>query len=428
MNDTEPSSAVGEAVNLSAARVASAQEASSVEPSSSGTLRRLLKTVRAAQPVSRADLARRLGVNRSTVTDVVKPLLAAGVVRETSLPTSNAVGRPPIGLSLDAEEEILVGVNVGVRRSQVGIMRTDGRVLGGESFDTSTDPAQTLRDIRAHVERLLAGEPARTLSLVGVSVPGPTDAARRRLLYAPHLGWSDVDVAGALGFPALRGGGGEVPVVVENDATAAAMYEATRRLRDVGDGHWSDFVLVRAGTGIGVGMVRGGEVYRGAGVGGNLVGEFGHMTIAAGGRQCVCGNRGCWERYASASSAIKLYQGERAQTTGAPAPRFIEIVRRAEAGERRALTTLEQTGEYLGIGIGNVIGGLGVARVVVSGRVVHGWRFMQDALRDALGRTMVGRLADWAVVAGEPTGAGLGGALEVAIDQHLTNTMSKLTA
>jgi glucokinase len=218
-------------------------------------------------------------------------------------------------------------------------------------------------------------------------------------------------------------------VVVENDATAAAVYEARRRLRESTDSGWNDFVLVRAGTGIGVGLVRGGEVYRGTGAGGGLAGEFGHMTIVAGGKPCACGNRGCWERYASATSAAALYTGDR-QTIGSfsSVPSFVEVVARAEAGERRAQATLEGVGEYLGIGIANVISGLGVARVVVSGRIVYGWKYLEGSLRQAVRRTMAGRLARWSVEAGEARGAGFGGALEVAVEQYLTKLAAQSKA
>lgn len=387
------------------------------------TARSLLKIVRAAQPISRADLARRLGVNRSTVTEIVKPLLASDILREGNPAQSGLgrTGRPPIGLSLRGERTFFIGVSLGARRTQVGAATTDGRILADEPFDTPAEQSAALHHIRLQIERLRASLPERKLSMIAVSVPGPTDSERTKLLYAAHLGWRDVQIASALNFQERMEshmGVYDVPVIVENDALAAATYEARRRLRDCTDGTWNDFVLVRAGTGIGVGLVLGGEVYRGTRVGGGLAGEFGHMTIVAGGKLCVCGNRGCWERYASASSAASLYTGDRPQKH-LTAPRFLEIASRAEAGERRAQATLENIGEHLGIGIGNVIGGVGIARVVVSGRIVHGWRFIEAPLREAVSRTMAGRLAPWSVHPGEPTGAGLGGAIEVAIEQYL---------
>ena len=388
------------------------------------TTRTMLRIVRAAQPISRVDLARRLEVNRSTVSEIVKPLIASGVLCEAGPQgAARRPGRPPIGLSLRSDRSLFIGVNIGVRRTQVGAVTTDGQLLDEGSFDTSSDPNSTLAQINSSVERLRNAMPERSLICIGASVPGPTDAGRKELLFAPQLGWRDVPVADALSIRDERpahDSNSRVPVIVENDATAAAMYEARRRLRDFNPRRRNDFVLVRAGTGIGVGLVLGGEVYRGTGTDCGLLGEFGHMTIVAGGKRCACGNRGCWEVYASAASAVSLYVGEWASARGRTPPRFVEIVARAEAGEARARSTLERVGEYLGIGISNVITGLGVSQVVVSGRVVHGWKFVQKSLQDAVARTMAGRLSHWSVEPGQPSGAGLGGALEVAIEHYLT--------
>ncbi len=383
----------------------------------------LLRIVRAAQPISRIELARRLELNRSTITEIVRPLISSGVLCEVPVVYGEGrVGRPPIGLSLTSETSFFIGANIGVRRSQVGAAAANGELLREESFDTPMQPAETLNLIRSNVEKLRARLPERALTAIGLSVPGPTDAERKRLLLAPHLGWRDVSVAEALnvvGRQAAPSAWGTVPVLVENDANAAAMYEARRRLRQESDKGRSDFILVRAGTGIGVGLVLRGSVYRGTGTDRGLLGEFGHMTIVAGGKPCVCGNRGCWERYASASSASALYAGDRVQLRGEKPPRFVEIVARAEGGELRARSTLERIGDYLGIGISNVISGLGVSRVIVSGRIVLGWKFLKDPLCEAVAHTMAGRLTNWSVEAGEPTGAGLGGALEVAFEQYL---------
>ena len=398
--------------------------------SSAKAARMLLRLLRAVQPISRAELARRLGCNRSTVTDVFKPLIAAGRVREESLASSSAVartqGRPALGLSFSSEREFFIGVNIGVRRSQVGLSTLNGEILAEEEFDTPDDQSSALSQVRGIIEQLCARVPERELKVIGVSVPGPTDAGRSRLLYAPHLGWRDVDVADKLRIDSnsANNGASVIPVIVENDATAAAMYEARLRLRDANENLLNDFVLVRSGTGIGVGLVLGGEVYRGTGTGKGIAGEFGHMTIVAGGKPCACGNRGCWEMYASASAASSLYTGDRVQLGGHRAPRYVEIVERAEAGEIRAQRTLERIGEYLGVGIGNLIIGLGMPHVIVSGRIVYGWKFLKERLHEAVGQSMAGKLPGWRVEPGEPTGAGLGGALEVAAEELLTNGFS----
>src|SRR2546421_11684803 len=152
----------------------------------------LLRLLRAAQPASRAELARRLGVNRSTVTDTFKPLIASGVVREEALqPTPGAarvLGRPASALSFNSDRDFFVGVNLGVRRTQVGLATPGGGLLAEEDFDTPEKPADALTLVRATAGRLRARADGRRLRVLGVSVPGPPDAGRGRVLYAPHLG------------------------------------------------------------------------------------------------------------------------------------------------------------------------------------------------------------------------------------------------
>jgi predicted NBD/HSP70 family sugar kinase len=116
--------------------------------------------------------------------------------------------------------------------------------------------------------------------------------------------------------------------------------------------------------------------------------------------------------------------GDRVQMGSHKAPRYVDIVAKAESGEMRAQRTLERVGEYLGIGIGNVITGLGVPHVILSGRVVYGWRFIERSLKEAIGHSMARKLAGWSVEPGEPTGAGLGGALEVAAEEFLAKQFS----
>ncbi len=372
----------------------------------------LLRLIRAAQPITRTEIAARLGVDKSTVTENVKSLIDARILREEILETEGH-GRRPRVLSF-TDGAYFIGVNLGVRRSQVGLTTLKGEISDEDDFETPADVKTALRIARERVERLAAANSDRTLRVIGVSVPGMTDSLRRNLIYAPNLDWRSVDIAKAL---SIRD---EVNVVVENDSTAAAMYEARMKIRNSQDGLMSNFILVRSGTGIGVGLVIGGEVYRGSGLGRGIAGEFGHMTIVAGGKQCVCGNRGCWEKYASAASAAWLYLGDRPLRRSETLPRFVDIVTRAENGEIRARKTLEKIGDYLGIGIANVIMGMGIPRVIISGRLVYGWQFIKDPLHEAIERSIIGKIDGWSVEAGSPAGAAIGGALEVAVEEYLS--------
>jgi predicted NBD/HSP70 family sugar kinase len=378
----------------------------------------LLKLIRAAQPITRTEIASRLDIDKSTVTDNIKPLIASGILREETL-ESKGQGRHPRVLSFNQTKDYFIGLNLGVRHSQVGLTTLKDSDFEEDDFVTPADAETALSIARKKIENLIEKNADRNLKVIGVSVPGLPDAERRKLLYAPNLNWENIDIARALQVNK------DVKIVVENDATAAAMYEARVRIRTSGDdGLLSNFILVRSGTGIGVGLVIGSEVYRGTGISRGIAGEFGHMTIVAGGKPCVCGNRGCWEKYASAASAASLFTGDRPLRPGQTMPRFVEIVSKAENGDGRARSTIEKIGEYLGIGIANVIMGVGIPRVIISGRLVYGWKFIEKPLKQAIERSIVGRLEGWSVEKGEPAGAAIGGALEVAVEDYLVNGLN----
>ena len=393
---------------------------------STSTRYSLLQIIHAAQPVSRVELARRLGIKRSRVSEIINPLLAAGVCRETSFEqVSGRLGRPPVGLSLCTERACFIGVSIGVSHTHLRAVNADGNALADERFDTPADPMAAIAAIHSALERLRAEARFHIVSAIGVSVPGPTDAGRTRLLHAPHLGWRNLAIADLLRLHDTRMSD-RVPIIVETDATAAAVYEGRRRLRVRSGGVGRDFVVVRVGTGIGVGLVLGGEVYRSSGAGEAQACDFGHMTIAAGGKLCACGNRGCWERYASAPSVGAFYAGRRQQVRDARLPQFTEIVLRAEGGDVRARRALQRMGAYLGIGISNVVLALGVTEIVVTGAVLEGWRVIKEPLHEAISKTLPGRLARWSVEAGEPAGAGIGGAVAVAVSHYLLALASRM--
>lgn len=375
----------------------------------------LLRLIRAAQPISRTEIAARLAIDKSTVTENVKPLIASGVLREETLDGDGSKGRKPRVLSFALDKDYFIGVNLGVRTSQVGLTTLKGEILSEDDFTTPPRAADALKLAREKIENLISENADKNLRVIGVSVPGLTDVERRSLVYAPNLDWRNVNIAEALSINP------NVKVVVENDSTAAAMYEARMKIRNTNDGLMTNFILVRSGTGIGVGLVIGGEVYRGTGAGRGIAGEFGHMTIVAGGKPCVCGNQGCWEKYASAASAASLYLGDRPLRPYETMPRFIDIVSKAENGDIRSRRTLEKIGDYLGIGIANVIMGVGIPRVIISGRLVYGWQFIEKPLKEAIRRSIVGKLDAWSIEAGEPQGAALGGALEVAVEEYLAH-------
>ena len=283
--------------------------------------------------MSRADLSRRSGLQRSTVSAIVDQLIAEGWV------TEGAIGRLPRGrrprfLHLNVERTGIVGVNLRPETTTVGLANVDARFEAQRSFPTPSDPPAFVRTVARTIASLRAAHPRMVCEGIGVSLPGRVDEAGR-LVFAPNLGWRDVDLRRML--ESATG----LPVNVENAANACALGELWFGRHDE---HIRHLVAVTVSEGIGVGVLLNGQLVRGANA---MAGEFGHMTFDETGPPCCCGKRGCWERYASNSAAVDYYTSGGQAKRGQPQPglRFEDILRLAAAGDRRAIETLERMAE-----------------------------------------------------------------------------------
>ncbi|MCW2539761.1 MAG: glucokinase, partial [Frankiales bacterium] len=204
---------------------------------------------------------------------------------------------------------LAIGVDIGGTKVAAGVVDAAGRILDSTRRPTpSHDVSDTERAIADAVNELAA---RHDVSAVGIGAAGWIGSDRATVLFSPHLAWRDEPLRDSL---AERIG---MPVVVENDANAAAWAEyrfgAGRDARVM--------VMVTLGTGIGGGLVVSGVLYRGAyGVGC----EYGHMCVVPDGRRCACGNRGCWEMYASGTALARDAQ-ELAAVAPVNARRLLEL-------------------------------------------------------------------------------------------------------
>ena len=165
----------------------------------------LLRLLRAEQPITRTDIASRLEIDKSTVTENVKPLIDAGVLREDTLDVKGQ-GRRPRVVSFADNGDYFIGVNLGVRRSQVGVTSLQGEIEEEEDFETPTSVSMALRQTRRNIDEIVRRNKDRKLRMIGVSVPGLTDANRQSLVYAPNLDWRNVPIADELAIEGVRGG------------------------------------------------------------------------------------------------------------------------------------------------------------------------------------------------------------------------------
>jgi len=349
----------------------------------------VLNLVREHQPISRVDIARRLGTTRGQVTTIVDELLTDGVVVVGSKAPA-AGGRRPTYLYVRTADRLAAAVDV--RSSRTAVMLGDfaGRSLGLEQLATPRDAMALADAVAERVDALRhAFAPVGKCEGVGVVVPGLVDRHTGRVLRAPQLGWRDVDVRDAL---AGRLG---LPVWVENAPVACALSRLWLAPRaDAGsDGAGSDgagsgsagvetnFVYVTVSDGVGTGIVIDGRVVRGAT---HAAGEFGHTLVSLDGPPCSCGATGCLEAYTSNPATVARYRA--LAGAGAEEPVTIDdVVMRALAGEDAAVAALRETARYLGMGLAGIVHAVNPARIYVGGEIAAAWPLIDEALHLALG-------------------------------------------
>ncbi|OLR92136.1 ROK family transcriptional regulator [Actinokineospora bangkokensis] len=283
-----------------------------------------LAAVTARPGSTRAEVAAATGLAKATVSTVVDRLVAGGLVTETGPQPRAGRGRTGVGLALSPAGPHGIGVSIGVNHvtaclvDPLGAVRAR-RLRGGDNRGSS--PSAVLAVVE-RVVRSLVGEGA-VVGGVGVAVPGLVRDGV--LLSAPNLGWAGVPVA--LDAP--------VPVVVQNEANAAALAER----RD-----HADFVLVSGEVGVGAGIVRGGVLETGVH---GFAGELGHVCVNPAGPRCGCGARGCLETYAGTDALPPLSA--------------------ARAGDQDALATLHTAGKYLGQALSALVNLLDIPTVILGG-------------------------------------------------------------
>jgi len=355
----------------------------------------VLNLLHSHQPISRAGLARLMGMQRSAVGLLVNELMAQGLVREGAT-GQTARGRKPTLLHLDSRGRCAAAADVRATRTFLVLTDLTGRELTPvTSFVTERDPRVFVRELARRVRRLLADHPeAGRCRGLGLAVPGMLDRSGSIVVHAPAFDWRDVPLKEPLS--AAVG----LPVEMENAAKACALAQIWAARGDSQPP--SDMVFVSVSDGVGVGVVVGGEVLRGRH---NVAGEFGHMPFSIDGPPCACGAQGCWEAYVSNLATLSRYVGiplQPHQPVSAEVAELTvdELAVRARAGDVRATTALFATARYLGLGLAGIIHAVDPARIYVSGEITTAWDLIEPTVRAAMTeRTLVAAAADPELVA-----------------------------
>lgn len=325
---------------------------------------------------------------------------------------------PPISAPSSAVSPTLsLGIDIGGTKVAAGVVDEHGAIVEELRRDT---PGRDPRAVEAVITELVQELGTRhQLGSVGIGAAGWMDLAGSRVVFSPHLAWRDEplqeNLQGLLGRP----------VLVTNDADAAAWAEWR-----FGAGRDRDrMVMLTLGTGIGGALVLDGRVERGSF---GMAGEFGHQIIMPGGHRCECGNRGCWEQYASGNALGRegrelarkhspMAAGLLAAAGGRPKGITGQVVTAlALQGEPTAQELVAEVGEWLGLGIANLAAALDPALFIIGGGLSAAGDLLLEPARRAYLRNLTGRgYRQEAIIAEAQLGpmAGLIGAADLAREQ-----------
>ncbi|HVU73526.1 MAG TPA: ROK family glucokinase [Mycobacteriales bacterium] len=309
---------------------------------------------------------------------------------------------------------LTLGVDVGGTKVLAGVVDESGAVLARAGAATPKTDVGAIADGIARVVDELRVQ--HDVAALGIGAAGWMTRDGEVVRFAPHLAWRDEPLREVV---AARTG---LPVTVDNDGNTTAWAE-----HRFGAGRGVDDVIaVTVGTGIGCGLVLGGRVYRGAS---GVAAEPGHMRVVPDGRRCPCGNRGCWEQYAS-GSALETEAREIARSSPAAAGALLDLVagdvdaidgpvitRAAEVGDTAALDCFRIVGGWLGQGLADIAALLDPARFVIGGGVGEAGELLLAPARERFRAALTGRgHRPWAeiVPAALGTDAGLVGAADLA--------------
>jgi predicted NBD/HSP70 family sugar kinase len=350
-----------------------------------------LNLIREHQPISRADLARRMKVTRGIISVLVTELIADGQIYEGATGEA-ARGRKPTFLHVRTRNRLCIALDVRFSRTYMMLCDFSGHQLAIEMFSTIFDPAELVKDLANRLRRMLKshGLDSRCEG-IGVAVPGMVDHRTGRVLNAPTLGWKNVNLRDMLS----RATG--IPVQIENAAKACALAQTW-----LGKGQAStanSFVHVSVSDGVGVGIVFNGELVRGHD---NTAGEFGHIPLSLDGPKCMCGATGCWEAYVSNIATLSRYFGRDLSKLGAKPMvetngssfTAADLIARAHSGDKKAVEVVQETGRYLGLGLATVINALNPDCIFIGGEITTAWDLIESIVRSAVNERVLTEAAE----------------------------------
>ena len=367
----------------------------------------VLELIRGRQPISRADLARVSGLQRSTVSLIIDELLDEGWIREGAV-ARRPRGRRPTLLGLN-DDLVMIVCDIRPAQAVVAVVDLNGRFLSRESLPILSDPAKAIAQIVERMNKMRQKHSQKFVEGIGVSVPGRVDPESHRLIFAPNLKWPSFDIKKAM----ERGTG--LKVELDNAANACLLSE-------MWFGHMNgvrNAVLVTISEGIGTGVLANGQLVMGKG---GLAGEFGHIQLDPAGPQCGCGGRGCWETLASSRAALRYYAE---LNRGAKHITIHDLIKMAVEDDPQANEALKKQAQFIGRGMRMILAALSPELILVTGDITSSWSRFGPMIEKEIASLVLAGTPPRLAPVDESEVARLRGAAALVLQRHTGQHRSK---
>ena len=359
----------------------------------------IFNQIRIRQPISRADLARTSGLQRSTVSLIVEELLREQWIVEGVLGQIPR-GRKPTFLEVNQKRTVLA-VDVHPAQTTLAVADLSGRITVQKQFQLPDDPKKVIRAIVNAIRKMIAERSDCSFEGIGMSVPGRFSHQLKKTIFAPNVYWPIAQIKSRV--EEATG----LPVVVDNVANACVLSEVWFGNSD--EAH--DIVVVNVSEGIGTGIFVNGGLARGAG---EMAGEFGHVQVDPNGIQCGCGSRGCWETLASNRAGLRYYK----DITGELLPSIDALLQLSEKNDPSAIEAFDRMCTALGRGMHMIVTTLAPSEIVMVGEFTRLWSLAYPIIDAELRKfplTAIPRLR----MASEPDTARLRSAVALVMSEKL---------
>lgn len=360
----------------------------------------VLELIRSRQPVARADLSRLSGLQPSTVSAIVEQLIRERWITEGAV-VRRPRGRRPTLLSLNDELVILVA-DLRPQQAIVAVVDLNGRFLAREVVPLVSDPGRSVEKIVEAMKAMRDRHANKTFEGVGVSLPGRIHPETQRLILAPNLKWSDYDVKGTIERAM------ELQVELDNAANACLLSELWfGRMDGV-----RNAVLVTVSEGLGTAILANGQIVVGRD---GLAGEFGHIPIDPAGPACGCGQRGCWEVFASSSAALRYYKELSPKSRSLTIQELLQLV---EEGDAAAIDAVSRQAKHLGRGLRLITAALSPDLILITGDLTTSWGRFGPIVQAELECAMLAGTAPRLTVTNDGELSRLRGGAAVVLQRH----------